>query len=302
MDGGVLTMAASAIEELPGRWPDCAARRVASILDVSRGSFFESGLLATVRTDYRERPLPPEFRLEVLQVEGAWRRVAIFEGCGRPLLIVPGMYASLHEGLFVKIAELAAHEGRTVWLVEDRLAGQTLRINGGTFPSLARQADELAAIVRQLGDRPDVLAFSTGSAAALASAAAPFERLVAWSPAIDPRGVFENVVRRLPLRLYFRRLHRRAFRAAAMRPPPMAELADALLGDGFAHRSVVPLLAVHASDDPVVPVSCVRRLELGPQQELLVLPRGGHLGFETRAPLGIYLLPLGLGPGERAWN
>ncbi len=256
----------------------------------------DHGLLLTARTDYRDRALSAAFTVRVIEADGTPRRVAVAEGAGRPLLILPGMYASLTEGLFATIAELAAREhgprlGRTVWLVEDRLASGTLALNGGTIPSLARLGAEVAALARALPERPDVLALSAGAATALAAPPGTFARIAAWSGALDLWETAENLARHPMPRFHYAQVHRRAFRGAHLAPPPIATVPAHLAAGAPCGFPPDPLLIVHAEDDPVVPASVARGAPLEDGQEAVLLPAGAHLGFGTLAGDDVYLEP-----------
>ncbi len=274
-------------------WAERAARRVEARFAARphHWSPMDHGILLTARTDYRERPLSAAFRVEAMQALGTSRRVAVAEGAGRPLMIFPGLYASLNEGLFALIAELAAQRGRAVFLVEDRLAAETLRLTGGEVPSFARIGTEVAALAKQIGPRPDALALSAGASAALAAPPGTFARIATWSGAVDIWAVAENLARHPMPRWHYAQVHRKAFRGAALPAPPIATIPARLAAGAPCGVPPGPLLVLHAEDDPVVPVASVRAYPIEDEQHLAVLPAGAHLGFGTLAGPDVYLLP-----------
>lgn len=251
----------------------------------------DRGILLTARTDYRERPLSPAFTVRVMDAVGTPRRVAVAEGTGRPLMILPGLYASLHEGLFADIAELAAGRGQPVLLVEDRLAAGTLALTGGEVPSMGRIGAEIAVIARGLGPRPDVLALSAGAAAALAAPPGTFERIAIWSGALDLWSTAETIARHPMPRWHYAQVHKRAFRSANLPAPPLATIPARLAANAPCGLPPDPLLVLHAEDDPVVPASVLKTLALEDGQCATVLHAGAHLGFGILAGTGIYLVP-----------
>ncbi len=274
------------------RWAGAAARLVERRIG-SRAPWspLARGLLLTMRTDYHPRRLSTAFTVKVVDADGTPRRVAEAAGRGTPLLILPGLYASLDEGLFASLAELAARRGRHVVLVEDRLAAGTLALTGGDVPSLARIGTELGAIARQLPAQPEALALSAGAAAAVAAVPGTFERIVTWSGALDLWAAAEQVARHPAVRWHYARVHRRAFETASLRVPPLATIPAHLAAGAPCGPTPDPLLVLHARDDPVVPASSVADLDLEDGQAASVLPAGGHLGFGTLAGLEVYLLP-----------
>jgi hypothetical protein len=276
-----------------GDWAERAARRVEArfALRPHRRSPMDRGLLLTARTDYRERRLSAAFEVRVVDADGAPRRVAVAEGAGRALLILPGLYASLQEGLFADLAELAARRGRTVWLVEDRLAAATLALTGGEVPSLARIGAELAAMVSSMAEAPDALALSAGAAAALAALPGTFARIATWSGALDLWETAESLARHPLPRFHYAQVHRRAFRGAGLVPPPLATVPARLAAGAPCGLPPDPLLVVHAADDPVVPADVVAGTPMGDGQAAVVLPGGAHLGFGTLVGDDVYLVP-----------
>jgi hypothetical protein len=276
-----------------GTWAARGARRVEARMAARPQwrSPLDRGLLLTARTDYRERPLSDAFTVEVVDAAGSARRVATAGGSGRPLMILPGLYASLNEGLFVVIAEVAAAAGRPVVLVEDRLAGGTLALTGGEVPSLARLGQEAAAIARRCATMPDLLALSGGAAAGLAAPPGTFARIAVWSGALDLWATAENLGRHALPRWHYAQVHKRAFTAARLPVPPLQTVPARLVSGAPCGLPPDPLLIVHAEDDPVVPAATVRDLPLEDGQSVTVLPSGAHLGFGTLTEPGIYLLP-----------
>jgi len=274
-------------------WAVRAARRVEARL-AARSHWWsplDRGVLLTVRTDYRERQLSAAFTVNTVDAAGAPRRVAQARGSGRPLMILPGLYAALNEGLFAVIAELAAQRGRAVLLVEDRLAAGTLALTGGEVPSLQRIGLELAALARTLGGQPDVLALSAGAAAALAAPPGTFARIATWSGALDLWATAENLARHLMPRFHYAQVHKRAFHGAGLAAPPIATIPALLAAGAPCGLPPDPLLIVHAEDDPVVPASAVAGLSLDDGQTVLVAPAGAHLGFGTLVGVDVYLTP-----------
>lgn len=240
----------------------------------------QRGLWATARVSYSAETLGPAFVEREVELCGARRRVAVAEGVGRPLLILPGLYASLDEGLFARLAALAARDGRPVTLLEDRLAAGTLRANGGEVASLLRQADEVATLAEGFSEPPDVLALSAGWAVVGRVRCA---RRVGWSPAADPEAV-RGLVRRNPLlHAYYLRVHRRAFDRGGLAAPAI-ESTWAALGEP-PRPEPAPTLLFHARCDPVVPAVSV-------PEGTVLLGSGGHLGFGVVAGEEVYLLPL----------
>jgi hypothetical protein len=274
-------------------WAVRAARRVEARLAARPHwwSPMDHGLLLTTRTDYRERPLSPAFTVRVMQAEGTPRRVAAADGAGRPLMILPGMYASLSEGLFADVAEIAARRGRPVVLVEDRLAAGTLALTGGEVPSLHRIGQEIAAIAGQLAAQPDVLALSAGAAGALAAPPGTFARIATFSGALDLWSTAENLARHPMPRFHYSQVHKRAFHGAGLQPPPLATIPARLAAGAPCGAPPDPLLIVHAADDPVVPESVVAGFALDDGQHAVVLRAGAHLGFGTLAGDDVYLAP-----------
>lgn len=244
----------------------------------------QRGLWATARVSYGPEPLGAAFEEREVVLCGACRRVATADGDGRPLLILPGLYATLDEGLFARLARLAARSGRPVMLLEDRLAAGTLRANGGEIASLVRQADEVAAFAEGFSEPPDVLALSAGWAVAGRVRCA---RRVGWSPAADPEAVRGSVRGNPLLHAYYLRVHRRAFDRAGLVAPAI-DTTWAALGSPPPPEPA-PTLLFHARCDPVVPVSSV-------PEGTVLLGSGGHLGFGAVAGEDVYLLPLRLPP------
>jgi hypothetical protein len=274
-------------------WAARAAQRAQARLAGRRPwwALHQRGLLLTAHTDYRERALSAAFRVEVIQALGTPRRVAVARGSGRALMILPGLYASLDEGLFADIAELAARRGRTVALVEDRLASETLRLNGSEIPSLARIGAEVAALAEGFGPEPDALALSAGAGAALAAPPGTFRRIAIWSGALDVWAAAEYLARHPLPRRHYTRVHRRAFRAAGLAVPSLATVAAGLSAGAPCGVPPGPLVVLHAEDDPVVPAASVRAFGVEDGQCVVILPAGAHLGFGTLAGLDIYLDP-----------
>lgn len=284
------------MSELDGTGDDWAGRAAQRVRRRLAGlphwwSPMDRGLLLTARTDYRDRALSAAFTVRVVQADGVPRRVAMAEGAGRPLLILPGMYASLTEGLFATIAELAARRRHPVWLVEDRLASGTLTLTGGEIPSLARLGAEVAALAQALPERPDVLALSAGAATALAAPPGTFARISTWSGALDLWATAENLARHPMPRFHYSQVHRRAFHGAHLAPPPIATVPAHLAAGAPCGFPPDPLLVVHAEDDPVVPSAVVADAPLEDGQQALVLSAGAHLGFGTLAGDDVYLEP-----------
>jgi len=280
------------MDAIPQDWAERAARRVERRLAARPHwwSPLDRGVLLTARTDYRERPLAPPFEVRVMDA-GAPRRVAVAPGTGRPLMILPGLYASLSEGLFADVAELAARRGRPVLLVEDRLAAGTLALTRGEVPSLQQIGLELAALARGLDAQPDALALSAGAAAALAAPPGTFARIATWSGALDMWATAENLARHPVPRFHYTQVHRRAFEGAGLEAPPLATIPARLASGAPCGLPPDPLLVVHAQDDPVVPASVVAALPLEDGQRSLVAPAGAHLGFGTLVGADVYLVP-----------
>jgi hypothetical protein len=274
-------------------WAVRAARRVRSRVGERRPWWapWRRGVFLTARTDYGERALAAAFGVEVVHALGTPRRVAFAPGSGRPVMIFPGLYASLNEGLFADIAELAARRGRPVALIEDRLAAETLRLNGAEIPSFARIGAEIAALARQLEPRPDALALSAGAQAALAAPPGTFERIAVWSGALDLWAVAEHLAKHPLPRRHYVRVHRRAFRGAGLPVPPIATVPARLAAGAPCGVPPGPLVILHGEDDPVVPAASVRGFPVEDEQCTVILPAGAHLGFGTLAGPDVYLAP-----------
>ncbi len=278
-------------------WAERVVPRVAARLAGRRHWWapHRRGLWLTARTDFRERPLAPAFRIEVMQALGTPRRVALAPGQGRPLMIFPGLYAALNEGLFADVAELAARGGRPVAIVEDRLAAATLQLNGAEIPSFARIGAEVAALAQRIGPRPDALAFSVGAPAALAAPPGTFEHIAIWSGAMDLWAAAENLAHHPLPRRHYSGAHRHAFRAAGLPVPPIATVPARLAAGAPCGVPPGPLVVLHAEDDPVVPAASVRGFPAEDEQCVAILPAGAHLGFGTLAGLDVYLAPFAEG-------
>jgi hypothetical protein len=274
-------------------WAARAARRVEARMAARPHwkSPLDRGILLTARTDFRERELSTAFTVSVVDAAGSPRRVAAARGSGRPLMILPGGYASLNEGLFAVLAELAAGTGRPVLFVEDRLAAGTLALTGGEIPSLARIGQEVAAIAGSSGTTPDLLALSAGAAGGLAAPPGTFARIAVWSGALDLWATADNLARHPLPRWHYTQVHKRAFTAAGLAVPPLQTVPARLAAGAPCGLPPGPLLIVHAEDDPVVPVEVVRHLPLEDGQCVTVLSSGAHLGFGTLTEPGIYLVP-----------
>ncbi len=297
-------------------WAIEAAERVRQRIELNTRGWepHKKGLLATIQTSYRPSPLPPGFEVLQLEAAGVRRRAAISRAPGRPVLLLPGLYASLDEGLFIRTALLIHRKlKRPVILLEDRFAKETLRLNGECIPTLRELGEEAAFVASQAlrlvgqevqaswGDEddggdvgsPDVLAFSAGAASALAAPGASFARAVLWSAAINPRDVLLAVKARPLVNAYFRLLHERTFKMAGIRPvPSRRRLVERLCSDQPLPPEKLPLLAVHAKDDPVAPSQSLRILGNQDHQATCILFAGGHLGFAAVAGDEIYLVPL----------
>ncbi len=286
------------MNDASGSWAARAAERVAARIapHVHHWSPLERGIVLTIRTDYRERALAGAFTVKVVDADGTPRRVAEAEGRGPPLMILPGLYASLGESLFASIAELAVRRGRHVLLVEDRLAAGTLALTRGEIPSLSRIGLEIAAIARRLPAQPEALALSGGAATALAAPPGTFARIVTWSGALDIWVTAEAIARHPTVRWHYAQVHRRAFHTAGLPVPPLATIPAHLAAGAPCGPTPDPLLVLHAEDDPVVPASVAAALPLEEGQRAQLLPAGAHLGFGTLAGLDVYLLPFDESP------
>lgn len=280
---------ASAVER---EWAQraCASVR-ASLLDVPRWRGW-SGLWSTARARYDAVPLPPRFSVQLVETPTAVRRLAVCPGDAPGIVIVPGLFASLDERLFVDIAACAQRRGRAVILVEDRLAALTLALNGPSLPTAPQLADELAFILRRQANPCDVLALSAGALPAL-HAQAPARRIVAWSPAFAPRAVMEHASKSAFIRRHFQKSAERAFAATRSAPPSWLQLVTALMRQGCSALTSTPMFLVHVADDPVAPVAEVHRLAgtLHDAQSACVVSRGGHLGFGALLGVDAYLRP-----------
>jgi hypothetical protein len=249
-------------------------------------------LVLTARTRYAEVKLPSALWIETVQLaSGVRRRIARAGGEGAPLVVVPGLYASLYEGLFVDVAERTRRQGRAVMIIEDRFAYGTLALNGGSLPHISELGRELGALLRSTGNAEAVLlVFSAGAAAALFVDAKP-KRIVAWSAAFDPAEVLAWASQHHFARFYFGRVHARVYRRAGLLPPKWEDFVRALGSNDPARVTRAPLLLVHAEDDPIAPAEAVRSLPLFEGQSLCMLPHGAHLGFGPMLGDDVYVLP-----------
>lgn len=226
-----------------------------------------------------------------MEALGATRRVALAQGTGRPILVLPGIYASLGETLFVEIAEgVRDATRRPVLLLEDRFAPRTLAASGGAMTSVERLGLEAAAVAAALAPHPDVLALSLGASVAFAARDA-WHRVLAWSAAPDLEAVARRLERSFVARFYYAHAHRRAYRMAGLVPPPMSVFYEHLVSRGARSEPSVPTLLVHATDDPIAPLAPVASLARPPDVRVCVLPVGGHLGFGAIAGASVYWLP-----------
>lgn len=175
--------------------------------------------------------------------------------------------------------------------MEDRLSAETLKLNGGEIPSLARIGAELAALAEQIAPRPDVVALSAGASAAFAAPPGTFDRIATWSGAVDMWAVAENLAHVQIPRWHYAQVHHRSFHGAGLAVPPIESVPAQLAAGAPCGVPPGPLLVVHAEDDPVVPVASVRALPVEDGQCVTVLPVGAHLGFGTLAGDDVYLVP-----------
>jgi hypothetical protein len=270
-------------------WVVAARQRTAMRLDLGKWEKlpWRRGLWITALSDYRPLPLPSDFSIHHIRVPGGYRRIAFRSGKGRPLVILPGSYAALDEGLFSALASTSLSLSRPVAVLEDRLAAPTLRLMTGRLASVAQQGQEAACIAKQWSEVPDVLALSAGVSVALAAPDGCWHRLVGWSSVIDPRHAFERVAKQKVLRWYFGRVHQAAFERAGLRPPPLMRVLSILEGDGIPRSTTCQSLFVHAADDPVAPVEPVAARS----DSALVTRWGGHLGFSAISGAKVYLTP-----------
>lgn len=270
-------------------WSARALEYTRSRLDLGPSEYlpWNRGLLVTARPSYRTKALPSGFAVEEFSVSGGRRRLAFRDGVGRPILILPGLYSALGEALFCDVAFMASRSGRPVALLEDQLAGPTLRLSGGRWTSFAEQGRQARAAARLFSARPDVVALSAGCMVALSAPAGSWHRLVGWSAVVDESTV-ERVRSSRILRWHFRRQHARAFRDAGVEPPTMDEVHAVLFRGGCAAEPSCPHLFVHAGDDPVAPALAVRRCIAHP----LITRWGGHLGFGAVSGADVYSAPL----------
>ncbi|MFW5878966.1 MAG: hypothetical protein ACOCVR_04020, partial [Myxococcota bacterium] len=140
---------ASRVQGFMDDWQTRAGSRVREAVEgrLRPLAFHHRSIIATLRTSYRQLSVPAPF--ETLEVEtcGGLRRVAAATGRGRPIMIMPGMYGSLGEELFITLADLARRRlGRPVFLLEDRFATDTVRLNGASVPSLHSLGEEVASV------------------------------------------------------------------------------------------------------------------------------------------------------------
>lgn len=301
-------------------WAATAAERIDGLIR-SRAPWWTrqpcGGLIATIKSDYEPRPLPEPFEVMTLRARGCNRRLAIARGAGRPIVLLPGLYATLDEGLFIDLAHLIFERlGRSVILLEDRFAAPTVQINEYRLPTLRELGKEAAyvagsasSLVRSTNvdtcagpDRadddaaesaPDALAFSAGAASVLSAEGGCFRRAVLWSAALDPKAVISFVRNSRISNAYFSLLHRRSFRRAGARKiPDRGEMVETLASDRPHPPLDLPVLAIHAEDDPVAPVGPVLALRRRLNLTTCLTSTGGHLGFGAVAGREIYLEPL----------
>lgn len=272
-----------------GAWPATASLAVARRLERT-GAPWRRGLWVTARVSYRPRELSERFVVRTIELDGVRRRLAHAQGDGRPLLILPGLHATLDEGLFSELADAATDGGREVLLLEDRCAGPTLALNAGRAVGLRRQGAELAGLLSALQVHPDVLALSAGAAVALSTPNGVLGRMAAWSATLDPAATAARVQASPILRGYYRRVMRRAWAAASRPPPELAEFWSVLTTDPVPAPQR-PTLLVHTVDDPVAPVEAVAAMEGRPGVAVRLLRCGGHLGFSAVDGVEVYLLP-----------
>lgn len=270
-------------------WSARALEHTRGRLDLGASGYlpWKRGLLATARPSYRTKALPEGFAVEEFRVPGGRRRLAFRDGVGRPILILPGLYSALGEALFCDVALTASRSQRPVALLEDQLAGPTLRLSRGRWTSFAEQGRQARVAARLFSARPDVLALSAGCMVALSAPAGTWHRLVGWSAVVDEETVKRVQSSRI-LRWHFRRQHTRAFREAGIEPPAMDEVFQLLFREGCAPEPSCPYLFVHAEDDPVAPALAVQRRIADP----LLTRWGGHLGFGAVLGADVYSTPL----------
>jgi hypothetical protein len=268
-------------------WLERARARITDALaDAPRGPW-NRGLWLTARERYRPLALPRGFRVEVVDAAGTPRRVLRCHGEGRPILVVPGLYATLDEGLFLRIARVAAAEtGRPVALLEDRLARPTVALAGPPRLDSTEPGRELGAVATMLGGSVDVLALSAGLVAAWSAPASALARAVGFSGIRDPAALAAHLAHTWLIRTYYGVQHRRALGGTTL---SQRALEEALASWPPLEPPDGQWLLVHAEDDPVVPVQTVDGL---PRGRVCRVPRGGHLGFGVLAGVGIYVAPL----------
>jgi pimeloyl-ACP methyl ester carboxylesterase len=172
-------------------------------------------------------------------------------------------------------------------LLEDQLAGPTLRLSGGRWTSFAEQGYQARVAARLFSARPDVVALSAGCMVALSAPAGTWHRLVGWSAVVD-EGTVQRVRGSRILSWHFSRQHARAFRQARVEMPAIDGVFQLLFREGCTPQPSCPHLFVHAEDDPVAPALAVRRRIA----ESLITCWGGHLGFGTVLGDDVYSDPI----------
>lgn len=245
------------------------------------------GLWVTAREQFEPVPLPDGFVVEERVLDGVVRRVAVHRGAGRPVVVVPGLYARLHERLFVAIAAHLASLGRPVLLLEDRLAAPTVTLAGPPTADPGAAGRQLAALGRSLARAPDVLALSAGLVSAWSAPGRWSRRVVGFSGVVAPAAAVQALRGRPWVHRHFARCHREAGLEPAW---SFDAWLDLLASMPRLQPPDVPWLLIHAEDDPVVPVASLDGLD---PARVLRLPDGGHLGFGVASGVEVYGAALG---------
>ena len=235
------------------------------------------------------------------------------------ILMLHGWEGSARSAYLVSQARHLWSRGFAVFRLEFRDHGDSHHLNEELFHScrLSEVVGAAGAIARRFPIRPlFVVGFSLGGNFALRlglgapRAGIPVDGIVAVSPAIDPHHVLDVLERgarfyerhfvrkwsrslRRKERLFPRRYDFRDWlrlgnlrdqtRYLVQHHTEFAELDDYLHGYSIAGSRLsglsIPSTIVTASDDPIVPIEDVRRLEPPGCLEVEVQEHGGHCGF-----------------------
>ena len=273
------------MSESPSNWEEGALQRVRAVWSRPHKWPWSRGLWVSARERFNTVPLPAEFSVVVERLDGVLRRWAHRAGEGRAVVVVPGLYASLNERLFVDVAARLVTLGRPVVLLEDRFARETVLASGPPRLEPEAQGAQLSALCGELGDSPDVLALSAGLLSAWTLPRCRARRIVGYSGIRAPAACAQQLHRRRLVYRHFAKVHREAGLEATL---PFDRLLEQLSALSPLRPPEEDWVLVHAEDDPVAPVGTLDGLDLA---RVLRLPDGGHLGFGVTCGLDIYVAP-----------